>query len=215
MALAHAKKDSFYTNGYGEMMSLDKFALAERRLKDKKQLLEDVQNEYDLLEADAFKTYKNEVIYLLCLNPGVIQKARKWLDMLQSKTTKIDRRKKYEEKDMFDIFTRDLQKLLGYKDIEITNITSYGFDGYAYGVYFNCLNHKFELYIPNIDVVGLTQYREYKEYAFKLALYNCDKPNVAESFGATYFESELKDIFNKWLIDNNVIGVIKLPQEVE
>ena len=72
MALAHAKKDSFYSaNPYGEMLSLDKFALAERRLREKKKLLEDVQNEYDLLEADAFKTYKKEVIYLLSLNPAL------------------------------------------------------------------------------------------------------------------------------------------------
>jgi len=215
MALAYAKKDSFYNYAYGEMMSLDKFALAERRLKDKKQLLEDIQNEYNLLETDAFKTYKKEVIYLLCLNPGTIAKARKWLDMLQSKTIKIDKRKKYEEKVMFEILRGDLRKLLGYKDIEITNITSYGYEGYAYGIYFTFLDHKFELYVPNMDVVDLKHYREYKEYAFKLALYNCDKPNIAESFGATYFESELKDIFEKWLIDNNVIGVIKLPQEVE
>lgn len=214
MALAHAKKDSFYSNPYGEMLSLDKFALAERRLREKKKLLEDVQNEYDLLEADAFRTYKKEVIYLLSLNPALINKAMKWLNMINDKKNKIDKRKKYEEKDIYEIFLKDLQKLLGY-DIEITNITQYGYEGYAYGIYFNCLNHKFELYVPNMDVVEIKHYRDYKEHAFKLALYNCDKPNVAESFGATYFESELKDIFEKWLIDNNVIGVVSLPQEVE
>ena len=95
MALAHAKKDSFYTNAYGEMLSLEKFALAERRLREKKKLLEDVQNEYKLLEADAFKTYKKEVIYLLSLNPALINKAMKWLNMLEDKKNKIDKRKKY------------------------------------------------------------------------------------------------------------------------
>jgi len=209
MALAHAQKDSFYTNSYGEMMSLDKFALAERRLKEKKKLLEDVQNEYDLLEADAFRTYKKEVIYLLSLNPALINKAMKWLNMLEDKKNKIDKRKNYEEKDIYEMFLKDLQKLLGYKDIEITNITAYGYEGYAYGIYFNCMNHKFELYVPNMDVVDIKHYRDYKEYAFKLALYNCDKPNIAESFGATYFESELKDILNKFLEEHNAKNEVK------
>lgn len=214
MALAHAKKDSFYLNPYGEMLSLDKFALAERRLKDKKQLLEDVQHEYDLLEADAFRTYKKEVIYLLSLNPALISKAKKWLEMINDKKNKIDKRKKYEEKDVYEMFLKDLKKLLGY-DIEITHITQYGYEGYAYGVYFDCMNHKFELKIPNMDMVDIKHYRDYGDYVFKLVLYNCDKPNVAESFGATYFESELKDIFEKWLIDNNIIGIVSLAQEVE
>lgn len=214
MALAHAKKDSFYTNAYGEMLSLDKFALAERRLKDKKQLLEDVQHEYDLLEADAFRTYKKEVIYLLSLNPALISKAKKWLEMVNDKKNKIDKRKKYEEKDIYEMFLKDLKKLLGY-DIEITHITQYGYESYAYGIYFNCMNHKFELKIPNMDLVDIKHYQDYGDYVFKLTLYNCDKPNISECFGDTYFESELKDIFEKWLIDNNVIGVISLPQEVE
>ena len=214
MALAHAKKDSFYTNAYGEMLSLDKFALAERRLKEKKKLLEDVQNEYDLLEEDAFRTYKKEVIYLLALNPVLIIKAKKWLEMVNDKKNKIDKRKKYDEKDIYEMFLKDLSKFLGY-DIEITHITQYGYEGYAYGVYFSCMNHKFELKIPNMDLVDIKHYRDYGDYVFKLTLYNCDKPNISECFGDTYFESELKDIFEKWLIDNNVIGVISLPQEVE
>ena len=203
MALAHAKKDSFYTaNPYGEMLSLDKIALAERRLKEKKKLLEDVQNEYDLLEADAFRTYKKEVIYLLALNPALINKAMKWLNMLEDRTNKIDKRKKYEEKDIYEMFLKDLQKLLGY-DIEITNITQYGYEGYAYGVYFNCMDHRFELKIPNMDMVDIKHYRDYGDYVFKLALYNCDKPNISECFGNTYFESELKDILNKFLEEQN------------
>lgn len=214
MALAHAKKDSFYINAYGEMLSLDKFALAERRLKDKKQLLEDIQNEYDLLEADAFRTYKKEVIYLLSLNPVLINKAKKWLEIVNDTKNKIDKRKKYEEKDVYEMFLKDLQKLLGY-DIEITHITQYGYEGYAYGVYFNCMNHKFELKIPNMDLVDIKHYRDYGDCVFKLALYNCDKPNISICFGDTYFESELKDIFEKWLIVNNIIGVVSLPQEVE
>ena len=203
MALAHAKKDSFYTsNPYGEMLSLDKIALAERRLKEKKKLLEDVQNEYNLLEADAFRTYKKEVIYLLSLNPALINKAMKWLNMLEDKKNKIDKRKNYEKKDIYEMFLKDLQKLLGY-DIEITHITQYGYEGYAYGVYFNCMNHKFELKVPNMDAVDIKHYQDYGDYVFKLALYNCDKPNISECFGNTYFESELKDILNKFLKEHN------------
>lgn len=44
------KNDTYNYNGEYEMKSLNKFAQAERRLLEKKQALDDMKNEYDLIE---------------------------------------------------------------------------------------------------------------------------------------------------------------------
>lgn len=44
------KNDTYSYNGEYEMGSLNKFAQAERRLSAKKQALDDIKNEYDLIE---------------------------------------------------------------------------------------------------------------------------------------------------------------------
>lgn len=49
MSLAY-KNDTYNYNGEYEMGSLNKFAQAERRLSAKKQALDDMKNEYNLIE---------------------------------------------------------------------------------------------------------------------------------------------------------------------
>lgn len=49
MSLAY-KNGTYNYNGEYEMGSLDEFAQAERRLSEKKQALDDMKNEYDLIE---------------------------------------------------------------------------------------------------------------------------------------------------------------------
>lgn len=59
------KNDTYSYNGKYEMGSLNKFAQAERRLSAKKQTLDDMKNEYDLIEQQAFRTYKASVFFLV------------------------------------------------------------------------------------------------------------------------------------------------------
>ena len=55
MSLAY-KNDTYNNyNGEYEMGSLNKFAQAERRLSTKKQVLDDMKNEYDLIEQQTFR----------------------------------------------------------------------------------------------------------------------------------------------------------------
>lgn len=59
------KNDTYNYNGEYEMGSLNKFAQVERRLSAKKQALDDMKNEYDLIEQQAFRTYKENIQYML------------------------------------------------------------------------------------------------------------------------------------------------------
>ena len=106
MSLAY-KNDTYNYNGEYEMGSLNKFAQAERRLSAKKQALDDMKNEYDLIEQQAFRTYKENIQYMLLDQPSTIKTCREWLNMLSKNQdadgNKLDKRKKYKEKEMYDL----------------------------------------------------------------------------------------------------------------
>ena len=97
------KNDTYNYNGEYEMKSLNKFAQAERRLLEKKQALDDMKNEYDLIEQQAFRTYKENIQYMLLDQPSTIKMCREWLNMLSKNQdtdgNKLDKRKKYKEKE--------------------------------------------------------------------------------------------------------------------
>lgn len=211
MALSYSiVNDSLFARMHGAVYSITKIEQAERRLKEKKQYLEDVQNEYRLLEEDAYNTYKREVIYMR-IPPSFVDKARKWLAMINNKENKIDKRKHYEEKDIFEWLTKELKTLFGKDDIKITNIMQYGLGSSANLICFTCQGHKFELFIPIIQNVSLQDYQHQGDYAFKMHISNNDKENILEVIDYTFEEDELKDILNSWL--SKQIPNALLPKE--
>ena len=113
------KNDTYGYNGEYEMGSLSKFAQAERRLSAKKQVLDDMKNEYDLIEQQAFYTYKENIQYLLLDQPSTIKMCNEWLNMLSKNQdtdgNKLDKRKKYNEKEMYDWYVDYIKKLLDIK----------------------------------------------------------------------------------------------------
>ena len=105
MSLAY-KNDTYNYNGEYEMGSLNKFAQVERRLLAKKQALDDMKNEYNLIKQQAFRIYKENIQYMLLDQPSTIKTCREWLNMLSNNQdtdgNKLDKRKKYKEKEMYD-----------------------------------------------------------------------------------------------------------------
>ena len=116
------KNDTYNYNGEYEMGSLNKFAQVERRLSAKKQALDDMKNEYNLIEQQAFRTYKENIQYILLDQPSTIKTCREWLNMLSKNQdadgNKLDKRKKYKEKETYDWYIDYIKKLL---DIEYMN----------------------------------------------------------------------------------------------
>lgn len=201
MALAFTNDEgTFYINKYHEPLSITKIETAERRLKEKKNYLADIQNELRLLELDAFNTYRKEVIYTWLL-PGIVAKARKWLSMCNDKNFKLDKRKKYEEKEHFNYVTHDLQNIFGQDDIVITEINQLGYNASADIIEFDCKGHHFILTQPIIQNISLDDYQYNGDYAFKIHLHVEEKPGIHDLVGVTYNERELKDIMNKWFAE--------------
>ena len=184
---------------FGQLLSQTKIDRAERRLKAKKEQLDDIKNELRLLEEDAYRTYITEVRYDR-FPPTMIEKARKWFDeMLNNKNFKIDKRKKYEEKEVFDWLIKNLRNTFEQPDIEITEFSILGYGHTADIIYFTCKGHKFVLQIPIIQNVSFKDYQDESDYVFKIRLHSNEKECIHEFVGATFEEDELKDILNKYL----------------
>lgn len=217
MALSYSKNSdrSLYVRPSDGLFSEDRIDIAERRLKDKRQQVEDMQHELELLEKDALNIYKQEVVYDWTFNPGIINSARKWLSMINNKDNPINKRKKYEEKDHFNFLLYNMKKYFERDDIEITQIMQYGYSNYADAIYFNCQGHKFELYIPNMRNMDMKDYQYYGLDAFKMRLFDCDKDGYSILIGITYEESDLKDILNKFLASKLSDTIIKDQEELK
>lgn len=174
---------------------------AERRIVEKKRVIEDMQNECDLLEKQAFDLYKKYVDYPM-LNYESIMGISKWLHMkstgVDSEGNKLDGRKKYKEKDMYEYMVDYLQKILGIEDIEIIEIRHYSFDE-ALEIIFNSNGHRWRLIVPVMNNIYIKSYIQYGSYVFKLKLYDSDTRHFKTLIGSTFEEKELKDIFTKAL----------------
>ena len=179
-------------------LSIVRIEKAERRLNEKKKVVEDIENELRLLELDAFNTLKKEVYYF-DFSYSFVKKAEKWISMLKDKENKIDKRKKYEEKDVYDCLTHTLEKYLDRQDIEITEIVYEGYSNYATNIHFICKGYNLYLKVPIIPNISLKEYQYYGQDAFKLTLYYKPTECIHEAIDSTYRESELKDILNKFL----------------
>lgn len=204
MALNYDTNDKMdlYRLSVGEIPSIVKIEKAEQRLKDKKKIVEDMQNELRLLEFDAFDTLKKEVYYF-DFPYSHLEKVRKWISMNNDKENKIDKRKKYEEKDAYECLTHTLEKYLDKQDIKITEIIYEGYNNYAVNIYFTCQGYDLHLKAPMIQNISIKEYQYYGQHVFKLTLYYKVKESIHQAIGSTYRESELKDIFNKFLEEHN------------
>lgn len=167
-------------------------ATAERRLASKKQVLEDMKNEYNLLEQQTFETYKNHIRYAFA-QPGFIKGASDWLDMI--KDGKIDKRKKYDEKYYYAYLTEQLQTFLEIDDMKIYAIYDFNF-GEANNIYFTHNNSNWVLKIPNIDSINITSYQRYGNSCFKLELSYQKSEHCYSSVGKTFIEEELAEFIH-------------------
>ena len=193
------KNDTYSYNGEYKMSSLNKFAQAERRLSTKRQALDDMKNEYDLIEQQAFRTYKENIQYMLLDQLSTIKVCREWLNMLSKNQdtdgNKLDKRKKYKEKEVYDWYIDYIKKLLDIEYMNNVKFIDFNF-GQATNIQFEYKDHNWCLEIPHIKAIKLDAYKNYGGNVFKLALVHNDTEYSSNwvQFGLTYEEDDLKDI---------------------
>ena len=193
MALKNDGREVF--RSFDEPLSLEVLAEAERRMKAKKEYLEDVKNEYRLLELDAFNLYRSHVNYIRFASE-TIREARNWMTMLEKKEdmdgNKLDRRKSYSEKFHYELLVERMKQYLEVP-ITITRIADWNF-GEGWHIGFESHNHKWQLSIPVVYGVNFESFQHYGNSCFKLILHNADVDYVCEYVGSTFIEEDLKDI---------------------
>ena len=176
--------------------TLDMITRAEQRVAKKKEALEDVQNEYELLEKQAFWLYKTKINYIT-LDCNLINIAAKWLRMVEKNEdddgNKLDKRKKYKEKDTFNYICDVIKRYLGLEDFKIIDIFDYNYNQGKH-IEFSSHNHNWVLEIPHPDKVSFKEYQARGRYAFMLLLSHKDSEYYSKVVGSTFEEDELKDI---------------------
>lgn len=187
-----------------------KLKQSERRIKAKKQQLEDVQNELDLLKEQEFNTCKSNISYFGFQNYNITEKAIKWLKMLKEGKdkdgNKIDKRKTYEEKLNYEILTKSIREILEDDSIVIDEIIIYGkyAEAYEYKFMYNNMQHYIQ--IPVIARAPFESYDHYGiEHTFGITLHVYTSPHVTEYIGGSIFMDEIKDIWKKYLENPEVI----------
>ena len=187
----------------GKKKLIDEIKQSERRIKAKKQQLEDIQNELDLLKHQEFDTCKSNILYFGFQNSNITEKAIKWLKMLKEGKdkdgNKIDKRKNYEEKLNYDILTRSIREILENDNIIIDEIIIYGkySEAYAYKFTYNNMQHYIQ--IPVVARVPFDSYDYYGiEHTFGITLHVYTSPHVSEYIGGSIFMDEIKDIWKKY-----------------
>ena len=101
----------------------------------------------ELTEMNLVREIKRNVSYIWA-DKIYLENAQKWLSMRDN----CDKRRNYEEKDCFEILTKNISEALGVDRVEIYRIDIYGYERYAYSVYFTIseYDYNFVLEIPVI-----------------------------------------------------------------
>ena len=192
------KEDIIYWGGSSKdiMPTVDRFAQAKRRMDEKEQKIKDLQNEFDLLETQAYNLYKDRVEYLM-MPLGYIDAVREWLQMqedgVDKEGNKLDKRKNYAEKSASNFFIDYLQGLLGIDDMVAKKVITFGYDEGS-EIIFTSHGHKWQLYIPNVKKVSLITFRDMGDYYFKLGVVHYDSEHCMSTVGTTFNEDDLKEI---------------------
>jgi len=187
----------------GKKDLIAKIKQSDRRIKDKKQQLEDVQNELDLLKKQEFECCKRNISYFGFQNSNITEDANKWLHMLQEGKDKdgkkLDKRKKYDEKLRYEWLTDSIRRILGDDSIVIDEIIQYGMYAEAYDYVFTYNNMKHYIKIPIVAKVPFDDYDQFGvEHSFGINLYVYVKSCVCDYIGGSIFMSDIKDIWKKY-----------------
>lgn len=163
------------------------------------QLVQDMQREVakytkllELAQQDQVNVIRNEISWhqYIYLCP----KAQKWLSKIESE--KIDKRKRYEEKDYFELLKKDIENDFIGKPIEITKIISFGWTSSAYEIYFKCDDKDFMIEIPDTSQMNIKNFDSMHEGKICIFL---SYDHVNECIASSYDTEELKASFQEHL----------------
>lgn len=171
------------------------FQDVERRLSAKRTAIRDLENEYNLLERQAYETYQRYVYYPF--SQSEFETLSKWLPSyikgVDSEGNKISKQKNSFEKRLYKDFTKQLEDLFNVTGINIFSIVDFNYSQ-AYDIKFNYDGITFELAIPNVKTVSFDFYTNYGNKCFGLSLSIKVGDNIYSEVGVTFDENNLHEL---------------------
>lgn len=153
----------------------------------------------ELALSDKIRTMKNVLRGRWLQLTYPVKGAQKWLSM---KDQKLDRRKNYDEKTLFDCLTRHIEELLDLK-IEITDISVLGYDEVAFFIRFTIkedpFGREYELSVPETEKLNKDNLDELCEGKLKLNIRSSTNSCCWNYICASYDTEELKSKFKEFL----------------
>lgn len=176
------------------------FKESKRRIEAKKEQIKDLTNELGLLKQQSLSNYRKMVRYDIPIADVTKQNARIWLKMIEDdedpEGNKLDKRKKYIQKEAYDQINDQVSKLLGI-DVSVTNIIDFNF-GQATIFEFIYKNDRLQVVIPNINRISMNDFTYYGEDAFKLKINFRESEIIIKRIGTTFEENDLKRIIEDY-----------------
>lgn len=175
----------------GEASSMD-IAKADDLMRYEKQELQRHKKLYELAQEDLAYVIRKNVVYPWA--DGFIDGAIKWLATLN---TKYDKRKKYHEKDDYDILTMMLRQAFNIERIDIINIVTYSYDAYAHRVEFiTDDDYVYYVVIPNTSKLTVKNMDEvyYGKLSFGYKTNSNSFYTISHSYDLTDFVSAMTEI---------------------
>lgn len=182
---------------------MNEYADSIKEITNSELLVNEMQKEVDkytkllnLAKADRLKTIKENVDYFhynFCL-----PKAREWHRMINDNNAKIDKRRRYEEKDMYDYLVKQLKDdFFGDRDIDIVTIMTCGYESYSTGIVVKCNDFTFGIHIPNIKslYMGNIEFADYGMISLSLK----ESEHCWLQLGKSYREEDIKKIIDESL----------------
>lgn len=196
MAIKNYNYDLYKEPDYGENIIKQSFSL----VADMEHEITKYERLLQLAKKDRVSVIKNNVDYInyaFCLKD-----AKKWYYMINDKSLKIDKRKHYQEKDMYEYFIKYFKEdFIDDRDIKIVGFLSGGFEEYYIRVEFECNEKCFAIEIPIIKNINERniEFANYGKLALLIKVSSCCWETIAQS----YKEEDIKEAFEKEIGDKN------------
>lgn len=101
----------------------------------------------NLTEMNLVREIKRSVSYIWA-DETYLKNAQKWLSMREN----CDKRRKYDEKDWFEILTKNISEALDVDRVEICDIHSCGYESYSYYIYFTIQEYDY-IFVLEIPII--------------------------------------------------------------
>jgi hypothetical protein len=171
------------------------------------------RNKYETLEMLTLENYikaiKNLSNYPELINPNNVFNTRKWIEKINDTETKIDKRKKYDEKDYYEFTNNRILQLLELSDdYKLIDLITEGYESYNIDFHMRDLNDKYTIIFTIPDTSKITSNNHIYAHDGKFAMsvmYDNDKSTI-HVLKTSYMLEEIVEFLKTFIAKEAIRG---------